>query len=254
MSILCDFGCGREAKIQFKNGKHCCEGSVNKCPSKRMLDSVRKKGRVSGKIKENADQLCPLCKGIFKKVARHLPQCHANPNYTKGSNQYIDALREGRSRPSLNADSRKKLSDAIKRRTKEQRDIVGRRISTTIQRKIAMGTWHMQFQNQRIFRYKGVVLQSTWEYLYARFLDKNSIKWVRPKEGFIYTYKDRLHRYFPDFYLPEQDIYIEVKGRIIERDKAKWASFPRKLQILQKSELLELGVPIMCSEKQLLEY
>jgi hypothetical protein len=30
--MLCDYGCGKEAKYQFKNGKWCCEDHYLKCP------------------------------------------------------------------------------------------------------------------------------------------------------------------------------------------------------------------------------
>ncbi len=33
--ILCDYGCGQEAKYQFKNGKWCCSKHFNSCPVKR---------------------------------------------------------------------------------------------------------------------------------------------------------------------------------------------------------------------------
>ncbi len=29
---ICDYGCGKEAHYQFKNGKWCCEESWNSCP------------------------------------------------------------------------------------------------------------------------------------------------------------------------------------------------------------------------------
>jgi len=35
MNRLCDYGCGKEAKYSFKNGKWCCEKSHNKCPVNR---------------------------------------------------------------------------------------------------------------------------------------------------------------------------------------------------------------------------
>lgn len=30
--MLCDYGCGKEATHQFKNGKWCCESNISKCP------------------------------------------------------------------------------------------------------------------------------------------------------------------------------------------------------------------------------
>ena len=30
--MLCDYGCKREVKHQFKNGKWCCESNWKRCP------------------------------------------------------------------------------------------------------------------------------------------------------------------------------------------------------------------------------
>jgi hypothetical protein len=33
---LCEYGCGQEAKFQFKNGKLCCSDIVGKCEKKKL--------------------------------------------------------------------------------------------------------------------------------------------------------------------------------------------------------------------------
>ena len=40
----------------------------------------------------------------------------------------------------------------------------------------------------------------------------------------------------PDFYLPEADLFIEIKGRVFDKDKeeAKWNQFPYKLDIYNR--------------------
>jgi len=43
MNKLCDYGCGQEAKYQFKNGKWCCENHRNKCPSLKQKNSKSQK-------------------------------------------------------------------------------------------------------------------------------------------------------------------------------------------------------------------
>lgn len=53
-----------------------------------------------------------------------------------------------------------------------------------------------------------------------------------------YRYGSRT--YFPDFYLPNLDLYIEVKGYERERDLAKWSQFPEKLIVLKKQEIEEI--------------
>ena len=32
---ICDYGCGREGKFKFKNGKYCCESHRLKCPTQK---------------------------------------------------------------------------------------------------------------------------------------------------------------------------------------------------------------------------
>ncbi len=47
---LCEYGCGREATYQFKNGKWCCESSWNKCPSLRKINSKKNKAKKKTKL------------------------------------------------------------------------------------------------------------------------------------------------------------------------------------------------------------
>jgi len=43
MKKLCEYGCGQEAKYQFKNGKWCCSEYSSQCPMKRKETSIRVK-------------------------------------------------------------------------------------------------------------------------------------------------------------------------------------------------------------------
>lgn len=52
-----------------------------------------------------------------------------------------------------------------------------------------------------------VVLQSTYELRCSQILDELGITWVRPKH-----LKYNGKRYFPDFYLPDVDIYLDPKN------------------------------------------
>ena len=75
------------------------------------------------------------------------------------------------------------------------------------------------------------------EFLFLKFLDRQKILWNKNKSYFKYKWQDKLHKYLPDFYLPEFDCYIEVKGYIIEKDIAKWTQFPYKLFVVTGKEL-----------------
>ena len=59
-----------------------------------------------------------------------------------------------------------------------------------------------------------VSMDSTWEVACAQRLDELGIRWIRnPSIKFKNTTRGRRARnYIPDFYLPDHDVYIEVKG------------------------------------------
>jgi len=58
-----------------------------------------------------------------------------------------------------------------------------------------------------------VFLESSWEGILAEDLDKNNIQWIRPKNNFKWKDKDgKVKRYYPDFYIPNLDLYIDPKN------------------------------------------
>jgi len=69
--------------------------------------------------------------------------------------------------------------------------------------------------------YKNILMRSSYEIIYAKYLDKNEIKWkYEPK-----TFDLGKTTYTPDFYLPESDTYVEVKGYWLEDAKKKFKKF-----------------------------
>lgn len=103
----------------------------------------------------------------------------------------------------------------------------------------------------KIYEYNGFKLKGKWELSVAKMLDESNIKWTNILQPFPYFWKDGWHLYFPDFYLTELDIYIEVKGYQRERDLIKWKSVNKKLIILKEEELNKLlnkeeNIKIIC--------
>ncbi len=57
-----------------------------------------------------------------------------------------------------------------------------------------------------------VWLESSWEVLIATLLDEAKIEWSRPTYGWPWIDKEgKSHRYYPDFYLPEYNVYLDPK-------------------------------------------
>ena len=59
--------------------------------------------------------------------------------------------------------------------------------------------------------------------------------------------------YIPDFYLPDTDEYIEVKGYETRRDAAKWAAFPHRLTVVKEADIRKLEGPLTAGESSCLE-
>ena len=71
-----------------------------------------------------------------------------------------------------------------------------------------------------------VSMDSTWEVAMAERLDELGIKWIRnPSIKLKYlTRSRRVRNYIPDFYLPDHDLHIEVKGYWTEAARHKMKS------------------------------
>jgi hypothetical protein len=58
-----------------------------------------------------------------------------------------------------------------------------------------------------------VLLDSSWEESLARTLDRLGVVWIRPTQPIKWVDKSgKIHNYFPDFYLPIQDLYLDPKN------------------------------------------
>jgi hypothetical protein len=87
--------------------------------------------------------------------------------------------------------------------------------------------------------FNGIKFQGNWELDFYKWCVKKNISCTRNSKGFKYQWKGE-RTYYPDFYLPEKDMYVEVKGYKTERDSAKWEQFPEKLLIVQKQDIMNI--------------
>ena len=76
-----------------------------------------------------------------------------------------------------------------------------------IAKKYKLGGWH----TSRSFDYNDVKLDSSYEVTLAQDLDKNNIKWERPK-SLLWKFNGKEHRYYPDFFLPDYNIFVDTKN------------------------------------------
>ncbi len=204
-------------------------------------------------------QYCCDVKNTIKSVRSHERLCKSNPNRApspfsnpdvyknrkikKKNNQYTKAKETG-VEYSMSDETRKKLSDAIKNRSPELLEKVGKSISESVNKKVSDGTWHTSLAKRMHVEYKGVGLHGLWELKYAQYLDEIGVVWERNTASFPYEFEGKVRRYTPDFYLPMTDEYVEIKGYKTEKDEAKWSQFPLTLVVLMGEDLKSLGIQI----------
>lgn len=169
--------------------KHIAKGDWS-CPfcneifkTRELLEIHRAELHKGMKIKQHKnkiDFICEFCKKEFKNKNKeyktiHQNHCEMNPNRV---------LFKGHKHTE---EEKKRLSEIAKKNN--------------------FGGWH---SSKRI-NYNGITLDSSYELLLAQDLDKNNIKWERPKP-ILYKLRNEEHRYYPDFYLSELNIYVDTKN------------------------------------------
>lgn len=219
-TIICSYGCGKEAKFFFKLGKGCCEKSPNSCEGKRKKDSEKKKGKFKG----TPAWLMPG----YKTTLPIIP-------WNKGKKGiYSDEYR-------------KKISDALKGRkdigrglTEEKELERKKKISETMKKNPLSGGLRKGSGRGKKGWYKGYWCDSSWELAWVIYNIDHNIKFERNHFGFEYEYKNKKRKYHPDFLI--SGTFYEIKGRrsfekMDEENKEKIRQFEHNLVILYEKQM-----------------
>jgi len=91
--------------------------------------------------------------------------------------------------------------------------------------------------------YKKIWMRSSYEIAFVKWLDRKNIKWQYESK----TFDLENTTYTPDFYLPEFNLYIEVKGYWRDDAKLKFEEFKQRycgirIKIVNKEELKENNI------------
>lgn len=181
-------------------------------------------------VVDDFEKPCSHCGKIYddpRSLGGHITTCKSNPDY--GS--WLDKITE------INKQGREYTEAQKKRHSNIMKRVVAENPGSYAARNI-----NQRFKKPKIKTPSGekVKLDSYWEFIVAEWLNENGIGWSYDTGFFKYVWKESERNYFPDFYLPEQDVYIEVKGYEKERDRCKWRDFPETLIIIKKDEIEEI--------------
>lgn len=188
----------------------------------------------NGLYTKEKQKCCKYCNLSFvnkssSEKANHSRWCILNPK----KDEWNHKLTEARSHITL--ESRKTAGKKIKQLHHE-----GRYDSVYENQRGRQGTKHTE-ETKQILRekalasnhrrlkkgtidYKGILLDSSWEFELAKRLDELGIKWIRPNPLPWIDEKGIKHNYFPDFYLIDYDIYLDPKNphaKRVQKQKIK---------------------------------
>ena len=157
----------------------------------------------------------------------------------KGSNQFIDAAIKGYPKPKNGMLG--KTGSSGKGSTPEKEAERIRKISEklSINNKGGRAKW---------YTVAGQNVQGTWERDIATKFEHLNIRWIKlktNKDTLKYEMNGKIRSYTPDFYLPDYDMYVEVKGFWWGNDKEKMKkvleTYPDKnIVVVEKEEYQEI--------------
>jgi hypothetical protein len=205
--LKCRF-CGKECKNKnsFVNHERCCPANSDR---KYVNGMIGKKGKL-GK---------------------------------KGGNRFTKAKELGLPPPEVSKETRDKLSLAGTGRkiTIEQRKILSDAMKLAVKNNPDSYSKNNVSGRVKIIDYNGINLKGSWELKTAQWLDSLNVIWENETNPHDYFWNEGWHKYFPDFFLPYYNSYIEVKGYKTNRDEAKWNQFNDKLIIIDKRNINKLN-------------
>lgn len=144
----------------------------------------------------------------------------------------------------LSETTRKKLSVSSKKTNNKRWSKEENRLKQSESMKKAVEKYPESYTSSNRGRTKqiikdGIKFQGKWELDFYDYCKNNQIQIKKCDEWFEYEWNGT-RKYFPDFYLSDLDLYIEVKGYETDRDRAKWNAFPKKLKVIKKEDIKQI--------------
>lgn len=160
---------------------------------------------------------CPYCGKIFKArgIHHHIQRIHEGKIVKYNSGNRIVWTEERRKRTSEDMKAYRKAFQQV--HSEETRKKISEK---------ALASKHRRLQ-RNVIKYKKpsgeiVLLDSSWEEKIAIFLDENKIIWERPNPLSWVDKNGKNRNYFPDFFLPIQNLFIDPKNKhaaMVQKEK-----------------------------------
>lgn len=127
---------------------------------------------------------------------------------------------------------------------KKASDTCRKRYNCTLQER-TLGT----VSSNRVI-YNDIHFDSLWELSYFLYCKQHNINIVRNQYQyyFEYTKEGTIHKYYPDFYLPDTQEFIEIKGDCFIDSNGNIIDFITGLPNLEKAECVKKNAKILLEE------
>jgi hypothetical protein len=214
----------------------------------------------------NRNMKCEYCKRECKNLnslTQHRIRCKENPDKILVKSNFIEYNKRSRDpeRKQLNHFSKAKLlgleSPVMSKETREKisKGNKGKKLSEESKKKLSESMARAVKENPDSYSRNNVCgrtklmetldslgnptkVNGGWEFLVSEYLSSRNIRWTNKiKEEFIYFWDGKERRYYPDFYLIDYGVYLEVKGYERERDLLKWETLKDRLIVIKKKEI-----------------
>lgn len=205
--------------------------------------------------RDSTNTKCKFCAFVGKNsnsIAQHEIYCKSNPNRRqkipsygmkgkkgKGSNQYIKGTAK-----ELTIEQRNRWAESTRKyfieywKNPDNIEKAKLRMRKAVKLHPESYTASNRGRTKQII-YEGIKFQGSWELKFYKWCKDADILCERNTKGFNYEWNGT-RTYYPDFYLSEYDVFVEVKGYKTDRDEAKWNQFSNKLILVQKSDIIAI--------------
>jgi hypothetical protein len=99
------------------------------------------------------------------------------------------------------------------------------------------GGWRNFGGNGMKGTYEGIMYQSSWELAWIAYHLDHKINFRRCTEFFEYEYEGKKSKYYPDFFLEDEQTYVEIKGFMTARVESKIQSVKGKIVVIEKNKI-----------------
>jgi hypothetical protein len=245
------------------NNKICCASCRNEFTVSAFSNHIGSKACAKGIKHSNTSPItnCPHCdidvsNMTASQKANHVRWCKENPKHEEYienaknnsikcnetmTEESITAIRigiskahkEGKYKGSAKKSAETRRKNGSDKHTEQSKEKIRIAALNSKHQRVSKKSHPFTDKNGRTF-----IFDSTWEDFLALRLDELDIRWERP-EPIEYELDGKTRNYFPDFYLPDHDLYLDPKNeycRKVQKEKLDIVSTMINLIILNNVE------------------